>query len=139
MQPCELSDQIIAIERRALDRWGTGDPYGYLEIDAPEITYFDPAQEKRVDGLAALTELLAPLAGTFRIDRYEMIDPKVQVHGEIAVLSYNLVSTARLPDGGEATVRWNSTEVYARLKGEWKIIHNHWSYIKPELKQPGSQ
>ena len=34
-------DQIIATERAALDRWGRGDPQGFLEIMAPEVTYFD--------------------------------------------------------------------------------------------------
>src|SRR5512147_2730445 len=39
------SDQILALERRALDRWGKGDPGGFLELYAADITYFDPATE----------------------------------------------------------------------------------------------
>jgi hypothetical protein len=31
-------DSIIAAERAALDRWGKGDPQGYLDTYAPEIT-----------------------------------------------------------------------------------------------------
>src|SRR5262249_39400656 len=34
----------------ALERWGKGDPDGFLEIYADEITYFDLTQERRVDG-----------------------------------------------------------------------------------------
>lgn len=33
--------------------------------------------------------------------------------------------------------RWNSTEVYSRVAGKWRIIHSHWSYTKPDIKQPG--
>jgi len=132
----ELSEQLIAIERRALNRWGSGDPHGYLEIDAEEITYFDPMQEARVDGLADLTKLLAPLAGKIHIERYEMVRPCVQRHGDVAVLTYNLVDSGSFDGGPTLTVRWNCTEVYAQIDGAWKIIHNHWSYIKPELKQP---
>jgi len=40
-------------------------------------------------------------------------------------------------NGAEVVLtRWNSTEVYAQFEGKWKIIHSHWSYIKPELKTP---
>ena len=34
-------ETIIALERAGLDRYGNGDPKGYLETYAPEITYFD--------------------------------------------------------------------------------------------------
>ena len=82
------AEEVIALERAALDRWGRGDPQGYLEIMAPEMTYFDPTQD---------TE----------------------------------------PDGSEQPfLRWNSTEVYSRTGGRWRIVHSHWSYVKPELKQP---
>ena len=57
------ADAIIATERAALDRWGAGDPYGYLEIMAPEVTSFDPVQERRVDGLPATTALLVSWTG----------------------------------------------------------------------------
>jgi ketosteroid isomerase-like protein len=128
-------EQIVALERAALDRWGKGDPQGFLELSAEEVTYFDPFQERRVDGLGALKALYAPIKGKVQIERYDMIDPKVQRHGDVAVLTYNLVDTGTQPGGtGKVTVRWNSTEVYARMDGKWKIVHSHWSFIKPELK-----
>lgn len=130
-----VSDRIVGLERTALDRWGNGDPGGYLERYAEEVTYFDPSLDSRVDGLPRMTEMLTPLKGKIKIDRYEMIRPKVQRHGDVAVLSYNLVNYRKLPDGTErATTRWNNTEVYRLSGGEWKIIHSHWAYTKPELK-----
>jgi hypothetical protein len=38
-------DKIITMEKAALDRWGKGDPQGYLEIMDADLTYFDPYQE----------------------------------------------------------------------------------------------
>lgn len=83
---------IIATERAALDRWGKGDPSGYLEISAPEVVYFDPFLERRLDGLDALTEYYETIRGKIRIDRDEIINPKVQVYGNAAVLTFNYVS-----------------------------------------------
>lgn len=127
---------IIAMERAALDRWGAGDPRGYLEIMAPEVTYFDPVQERRVDGLDAMTALLESWTGKISVDCYDLVSPMVQQHGDTALLTFNLVSHRRRADGTEHPIaHWNSTEVYARIGGAWRIIHSHWSFVKPELKQ----
>jgi ketosteroid isomerase-like protein len=131
-------DEIVALERAALDRWVRLDPQGYLDLYAPEVTYFDPQREKRIDGLDAMKTLLAPIKDLklpFTNPRYDMIGPHLQTHGDVALLTFNLVSYGTLPGKGEMVVaRWNSTEVYARLQGTWRIVHSHWSYTKPELK-----
>jgi ketosteroid isomerase-like protein len=133
-------NQIIAMERAALDRWSNGDPQGYVEIMAPEVTYFDPNQDKRLDGLQAMRDLLVPLTGKIKVDRYDMLNPTVQRHGDAAVLTFNLVSYRKQADGTERPiVRWNSTEAYARVNGRWQIIHSHWSYVRPDLKLPISE
>jgi ketosteroid isomerase-like protein len=109
-------------------------------IYAPDLTYFDPVQEKRIDGLEAMKALYAPYAGTIKVDRFDMIDPAVQHHGDVAVLTFNLLSHRMQPDGTEAVIaRWNSTEVYRRTEGTWAIIHSHWSYLQPELKTAVSE
>jgi ketosteroid isomerase-like protein len=128
------ADPIIALERGALYRWIQGDPGGYLGLYAADVTYFDPMRERRVDGLAAMTALLEPIRGTFKADGYEMIAPKVHRAGTTAVLTYNLVSRGRAPDGKATVARWNSTAVYAQVDGRWKIVHSHWSFTQPQLK-----
>ena len=106
---------------------------------ASEVTYFDPFTETRVDGLEALQVRVAPMENMkppFTDPRYEMIDPKVQGHGDVALLTFNLVNYGKLPDGPERVLaRWNAREVYRRVGAAWKIIHSHWSFIQPELKQ----
>ena len=134
------ADQIIAMERAALDRWGNGDPQGYLEIYAPDATYFDPTLEARVDGLESLNRLLVPWTGKIKIDRYEILNPNVQWHGDAAVLTFNIVNYRQQPDGsGRLLARWNTTEIYSRVNGRWRIVHSHFSYMKPDLKQPLSE
>jgi len=131
----DSSEKIIAPERAALDRWGNGDPGGYLEIIAPDETYFDPLLDQRLAGLDVLKKYLAPFTGKIHIDHYEMINPIVQRSGDTAILTFNLVDTGRQPDSDKTTtVRWNSTEVYRLIDGHWKIVHSHWSYTRPELK-----
>jgi ketosteroid isomerase-like protein len=121
------ADVIIAMERAALDRWGKGDPSGFLEISAEDVAYFDPFQERRIDGIVALTGLYESIRGTVRVERYELIDPRVQVFDGTAVLTFNYVGYG---GDGQAS-RWNCTEVYHRADDGWKIVQTHWSFIKP--------
>jgi ketosteroid isomerase-like protein len=124
----EVSAQILAMEQAALDRWGRGDPDGFLEISAPDVVYFDPFLSQRIDGLDTLRQYYSELRGTISVDSYEIVNPEVQVHGEIALLTYCLVSR-----GGGDEMRWNTTEVYRRGDDGWRIVHSHWSFTQPEL------
>jgi ketosteroid isomerase-like protein len=135
----DVAAEVIALERAALDRWGAGDPAGYVELFADDITYFDPIQERRLDGRAAMVALMASITGKIRVDRYDMLHPVVQQQGDVALLSFNLVSY-RTDDGRERAISsWNSTEAYRRTPQGWRIFHSHWSYIRPDLKAPLSE
>jgi ketosteroid isomerase-like protein len=119
-----VADKIITLEKAALTRWGNGDPDGFLEICAPDVVYFDPYREMRVDGLPTLTALYETMRGQVRFDRFELLNPHVQSSGGWAVLTFNYISYT-----GDQASRWNCTEVYRREPGgNWLIIQTHWSY-----------
>ena len=136
--PSSVAQGIIGVERAALDRWIRSDPDGYLNIYARDATYFDPFTPARINGYDALRAQVEPIRGMkppFTDIRYEMIDPRVQVEGNVAVLSFNLVDYGK-PTGSTqevAVARWNSTEVYRRQDGAWRLMHTHWSFTQPKL------
>jgi len=122
-----VAQTIISMERAALERWGRGDPSGFLEISAPDVVYFDPFQERRLNGIEELRALYESIRGTVSVARFELIDPQVQVAGGMAVLTFNYVAEG----SNEVTSRWNCTEVYRRDGAEWRIIQTHWSITQP--------
>lgn len=125
-----ISKLIIGMEKSALERWNNGDPSGYLEIYAKDIVYFDPWTETRLDGLDKLTKLYEEMRGQVHVDKYNMVNPKVQSVENMAVLTFNLISYS-----GETAYKWNCTEVYILDKDDqWKIIQTHWSFTKPDLE-----
>lgn len=126
----EITAKILAMERAALDRWGQGDPGGYLEINGPGASYFDPFLERRLDGLDALTAWLEAMRGKIRIDRDEILEPRVQVIGDAAILTMRYDS-----HGSEGVMHWNCTEVYQRFAVGWRIVHSHWSFTNVGAKQ----
>lgn len=125
--------EVMALETAAMDRWRKGDPWGFIEISAPEVTYFDTGTPQRINGREALRAEYAGREGKISYDVMEFVDPQVQVCGEIAVLFYRFLSTWLNSDGSVANrTPWNCTEVFQQIDGQWKIIHTHWSYIKGE-------
>ena len=125
-----IQSTIIGLEKAALERWCQGDPTAFLELSAPDVVYFDPFLERRLNGIDELTKLYMPLKGQVNAEQFEMIDPVVQATDKMAVLTFNFRSQE-----GEKLHKWNCTEVY-RLEadGRWKIVQTHWSPTKPELK-----
>jgi ketosteroid isomerase-like protein len=122
--PAEL---IIGLERAALERWGQGDPDGFLDISADDVSYFDPFAAERLDSREALRAIYDQLRGKIRIDRFEMVAPRVQFSGDVAVLTYRFDS-----HGSEGSMHWNTTEVYQKTPAGWKVIHTHWSFHQPK-------
>jgi ketosteroid isomerase-like protein len=125
------AEAILAVERAAFERWAKGDLEGFLEASDEAVTYFDPFLEKRLDGLEALRALYANYMGKVEVERWEMANPHVEVAGDMGVLTFNFVSYNK-----DRTVRWNTTEVYRRRNGEWKIVHTHWALTQPRLAEP---
>jgi ketosteroid isomerase-like protein len=126
----EVAATILRLERAALDRWGKGDPDGFLEISAPDVVYFDPFLEQPIHGLDALTRYYDGIRGKISIARDEIRDATVQVAGSVAVLTFRFDSSG----GTDDAFRWNCTEVYRRDAAGWRIIQTHWSFTNAARK-----
>ena len=124
----DAAREILALERRAMDGWIKGNPDPLISISDAGITYFHVMTDNRLDGLPAVKALIEPYRGMSLFDSYEILDPKVQVSGDMAVLTYNFVRR-----NGAATSRWNATQVYQRKQEGWRVIHTHWSMTKPPM------
>lgn len=128
--PDSITNLIIEMEKFALDKWINGDPSGFIGISDKEITYFEPMIERRLDGIENLTKHYEKIRSEIKVEKYELISPKVQLVDRIAILTFNLISYI-----GETSNAWNCTEVYRyNNNNEWRIIQSHWSFTKPSLK-----
>ena len=125
----EVEQAILALERQALDQWAAGNPVGFSESFAEDVTYFDDiGAHMRLVGLEAMQAYLASLEGQIPPHEYEIVDPKVQVYGDIAICTLRYHSSI----AGEPGHPWKATDVYRLVNGEWKIVHGHWSLVKAE-------
>ena len=122
----DATREILALEHRAMDGWRTGNPDPALEICDPEITFFHVMTEKRLDGLPAVKELYERFRGTPLFDSYEILEPRVQLAGDAAILTYRFVR-----HNASAVSQWNATLVYRHSEKGWRVIHSHFSNVRP--------
>ncbi len=120
------AERIIEIEQAALQRWCTGDPSGFAELLADDVTYFDPFLERRLDGRERLCAYYEALRGKIHAKEFRMLNPLVLLEGKIAVLTFNFTSR----DAQDHEMRWNCTEVYRNQSNDWRLVQTHWSFAK---------
>jgi len=127
--PQNADEDIIALERSALDKWAQSNTEGYLEIAAEDVTWFDftEGEQLRKEGHEEVRSFLAPLSGQIPPHTYEMVNPKVQVYGHSAILTFHWKGT--MADGTELPL-WKATSVYHWQDGKWSMVHGHWSGVQ---------
>ncbi len=124
------ADQIVMLERNALDRWGKGDPGGFLDVYGADVTYFDPLIATRIDGHQAMVDYYRLWVGKIHVARYEMLNSHVVVDGNMALPHIQLGELHhRWPRGRIGRDSMESTTVYQRCGDAWKTIHSHWSFM----------
>lgn len=119
-----VAEEIIGIVRA---EWAASARKNVAESQkniAEDYTEFNGQAATRVEG-RALTGRLAEAgnkdSGTQIAD--EMLNPKVQVYGDSAILSYNFFGLGQDKDGKVKPSRAKSTRVYIKQGGKWMLVH----------------
>jgi hypothetical protein len=123
-----MENEIIDLEKEALDHWSKGDIQGYFKHASDDITYMDDiGASKLLEGRDKVLEYASNLEGQIPEHRYEMINANTQLLGSTAVLTFQYHPSTLT---GDRQTPWKATTVYSRTKGDWHMVHAHWSMIK---------
>ena len=118
---------ILEKERQANDQWSAGHPSGFSVNFAEDITWFDDiAAQSKIEGLENIQTYFQSLEGKVPAHSYNLVDPKVQLYGKTAILTFQYHST--MPNG-ESGSPWKATSVYHYIDDDWKVVHAHWSLV----------
>lgn len=95
---------------------------------ADDYTEFNPGYPTRIDGKAMATAMAAITSSTKTVFA-DMQNPKVQVYGDTAILTYNYAGITRAPDGETEPFLAKSTRVYVKSGGQWKLVHANFGSV----------
>lgn len=121
-----IEEIVYEKETASLNRWIRGDVWGFINLFSEDGTYFDQGTKQRVDGKKAIENYLSPFNGKIYSFKYEILNKKIIVEENIAILTYNLKN---INEKNEVTHNWCSTEIYKFEDNDWKLQHSHWSII----------
>lgn len=122
--PPSVEDEIIAVTYAA---WKAQMEKNALEANrilADDYTEFNPEASTRLDGKEISVRVSdAVMLGSTKVISAEMLNPKVQVYGDVAILSYNYLGLNQDHDEKTSSVKAKSTRVYVKINGNWMLVH----------------
>ncbi|HKZ53301.1 MAG TPA: nuclear transport factor 2 family protein, partial [Candidatus Acidoferrales bacterium] len=93
-------------------------------------TEFNSDYPTRLDGKALNVRLAeAQSKGPGRMVAGEMANEKVQVYGDVAILTYNFVGARVNKDGEVEPQLAKSTRVYVKKNGQWWLVHANFGAV----------
>ena len=122
----QVADEIVSMVKA---QWAAeiADPSNMTAMFkdfADDYTEFNGEFATRLEGKSLNMRLSEPAGkDPNRTMVSEMLNPKVQVYGDVAILSYNYAGISKNKDGEMKPNRAKSTRVYAKLDGKWKLVH----------------
>jgi ketosteroid isomerase-like protein len=120
----QVGDEIIAIVKA---QWAAQNQMNLpdaIKNVSDDYTEFNSDFSTRLDGKAINTRLMEAMFGDGGRDlASEMANEKVQVYGDVAVLSYNYVGVRKDKDGKVEPMKAKSTRVYVKQGGKWMLVH----------------
>jgi ketosteroid isomerase-like protein len=127
----EVANEVIAITKAQWAAEVAGESVdSIMEIAAEEYTEFNPGAPTRLDGKALNTKIAEANAGASgKMVMGEMTNAKVQVYGDVAILTYNFIGAMKDKDGVVEPNLAKSTRVYAKMDGTWKLVHANFAPV----------
>jgi ketosteroid isomerase-like protein len=120
----QIADEVIAMTKA---QWAAEMKHNAAESMknvADEYTEFNGDYATRLDGKTINTHLEeATMTDPGVRVAAEMANEKVQVYGDVAILTYNYVGINKDKDGKFEPARAKSTRVFAKLGGKWMLVH----------------
>ena len=125
-----VEKEILAIVQREWAAEAKGDVDAMIKSKSRDLTMFDLGNPYRTDYTVDNAFVRAETKpGQVVIE--EMLNPKVQVYGDVAILTYNFAAVVR-GDGGKLARSFDrATRVYHKENGASLLVHAHFSDATP--------
>jgi ketosteroid isomerase-like protein len=125
-----MQEDILSILDRNLQAIWDGDAAAFAALCAPDVSFFEwYISTQRIDGVDFhLREIRVHAqalgGGADSHTEHEILQPRVQVYDDTAIITYTLL--VRSVQGAAVTrTQQNETRVYHRFDDGWKLVHCH--------------
>ena len=120
-----IVNQIIAREKASVEAWQRKDKAFWADYLTDDATFFgSESPYLEVDPKVNFLPKFDQYADQFKILDAQMYNPRVQVYGDVAILTYNNSVTTNF--GGQVmNYTGKVSSVYVKQGGTWRVVHVH--------------
>ena len=120
----QVADEVIAITKAQWVASNAGNTAESMKNVSDDYTEFNGDFATRLDG-KAINQRLGEAGDQSSIKTIvsDMANAKVQVYGDVAILSYNYVGLTKDSSGKTQPARAKSTRIYVKQGGKWMLVH----------------
>jgi Calcium/calmodulin dependent protein kinase II Association. len=121
----KVAAEVIALVRAEWAADTAGKPAAeQMVAAADDMTEFNPDFPTRIDGKDVNMRLTdGNSTGAGKRVAAEMLNPKVQVYGDTAILTYNYAGVTLGKDGKTTPSLAKTTRVFVKMNGKWMQVH----------------
>jgi ketosteroid isomerase-like protein len=128
-----ITVQIIAREKASIEAWQRKDKAFFADFMSEDATYFAPLNPYlETDPKTNFLPKFEQYVEQFKYIDHQMYNPRVQVYGDTAILTYNGSSTISM-GGQPISYTGKMTSVYVKQGNTWRVVHAHES-MNPGMK-----
>jgi ketosteroid isomerase-like protein len=111
----------------ANERWASGDPMGFVDCAAEDITWMDDLMAPvPIKGKEALTAYLEGFKEQIPPHKKELLNMEFQNYGDIVIITYHYQGYF----DEVAADPWKVTSVYRYEEGDWLSVHENWTVVE---------
>jgi uncharacterized protein (TIGR02246 family) len=120
-----IAAQIIAREKAGFEAWQRKDKAFFNDLFTDDSSYFGfMSPYLQIDPKQNFLPKMDKYFEMFKMDDFEMLNPRVQVYGDVAILTYNH-SVAGNFAGQQMNYTGKMTVVYVKQGNTWRVAHGH--------------
>ena len=124
----ESERELLDLTVRLLDYIHAGDIESYRALSAPDITCYETdVAPYRIDGVDFHVGMMSTMHTFESLVRYDLLTPRVQIHGECGVVTYTRLMTYGT-ETGPRFAAFNESRVFSKSSGQWILVHFHRSH-----------
>jgi ketosteroid isomerase-like protein len=125
----KVADEVMALARSQWASEIAGEPMSQQNASlADDYTEFNGDFPTLIVGKSMSTRM-GEVTPSDKAMFSDMQNARVQVYGDTAILTYNFAGLRRAADGKVAPSLAKSTRVYARMGGQWKLVHANFAPV----------
>ncbi len=118
--------ELVDIEKKCAEAFNQKNIKAIMEYFSEEISGFSSTEHDRFQGKKELKKTFEYYLGEAQTVTYDIIDPSVSQFGETSILSFYWRVTL-VTGKKRVEIPGRGTHVYHHIKGNWKIVHEHFS------------